>query len=171
MKILLLADEECKALYDYYQPGRLDGYDLILAAGDLKGNYLSFIVTMAGKPLVYVHGNHDTNHDVKPPEGCVCADDRVVVRKGVRILGLGGSAKYSNGKYQYTEEQMEKRIKRLDREIMKVGGIDIVLTHAAPAGYGDDNDYCHRGFEAFLPLLDKYKPVYLVHGHIHLNYG
>ena len=171
MKILLLADEECKGLWDYYTPGKLDGYDLILAAGDLKGEYLSFLESMACRPVIYVHGNHDTRHDVKPPEGCICADDRVVVRKGVRILGLGGCSCYSGGRYQYTEQQMEKRIKKVESEIRKVGGVDIVLTHVAPKGFGDAEDYAHRGFECFLPLLEKYKPVYLVHGHVHMNYG
>ena len=27
------------------------------------------------------------------------------------------------------------------------------------------------GFEAFLPLLDRYKPRYLIHGHVHTEYG
>ena len=50
-------------------------------------------------------------------------------------------------------------------------GVDIVVTHAPPAGVGDAFDLAHRGFEALLPFLDKYKPKYLLHGHVHLNYG
>ena len=53
----------------------------------------------------------------------------------------------------------------------RVGGVDIVVTHAPPAGYGDSNDYTHRGFECFLELIDRYQPKYLIHGHIHINYG
>ena len=53
MKILALSDEECPALWDYYTPGRLDGYDLILACGDLKSSYLSFVVTMAHCPILW----------------------------------------------------------------------------------------------------------------------
>lgn len=171
MKILLLADEEEKSLWDYYRPGMFDGYDLILSAGDLKGDYLTFIETMSNKPLVYVHGNHDGRYDVKPPEGCICAEDKVVTVKGIRILGLGGSAAYNGGKHQYTERQMEKRIRFLSGRIRAAGGVDIVLTHAAPQGLGDDTDYAHRGFEAFLPLMEKYRPRFLVHGHVHLAYG
>lgn len=171
MKILLLADEECKALWDYYKPGMFDGYDLILSSGDLKGEYLTFIETLSNKPLVYVHGNHDTRYDRKPPEGCICADDDLVTVKGLRILGLGGSAAYNGGKHQYTESQMEKRIRSLRKKIRKAGGVDIVLTHSAPKGLGDAEDYAHRGFEAFLSLMDEWKPPYLVHGHVHMNYG
>ena len=52
MKILALADEELMSFWDYYFPGRLKEYDLILSSGDLKAAYLSFIVTMARAPLM-----------------------------------------------------------------------------------------------------------------------
>jgi predicted phosphodiesterase len=99
MKILLVSDEPDPFLWDYYQPGRLDEYDLILSAGDLEAEYLSFLVTMAHAPLLYVHGNHNTSYDVRPPEGCDCIEDRLVTVKGLRILGLGGSAVYSGDKH------------------------------------------------------------------------
>ena len=92
MKILTVSDEECAALWDNYVPGRLKEYDLILSCGDLNARYLSFLVTMARCPLLYVHGNHDTNYRQVPPEGCDCIDDHIVTYNGVRILGLGGAA-------------------------------------------------------------------------------
>lgn len=171
MKILIVADEECGAFWEYYTTGKLRPYDLILSAGDLKPDYLSFMVTMARCPLMYVHGNHDTKYDQHPPEGCDDIDDKLVVYKGLRILGLGGSRKYSGGKHQYTEREMEKRIKKLKKAIELVGGVDIVLTHASPAGIGDAEDLAHCGFEAFLDLIDTYKPKYFLHGHMHLNYA
>ena len=80
MKLLLVADEEDPFLWDYYRPGRLSGYDMILSAGDLKPNYLDFLVTMANRPLLYVHGNHDVCYDSQPPEGCDCIDGKLVTR-------------------------------------------------------------------------------------------
>ena len=68
MKILIVSDEECPAFWDYYQPGRLQDYDLIISCGDLKAKYLSFLVTMARCPLLYVHGNHDTHYVKEHPE-------------------------------------------------------------------------------------------------------
>ena len=171
MKILIVADEECKALWDYYVPGRLSSYELILSGGDLKADYLSFLVTMARCPLLYVHGNHDDSYGEKPPEGCDCIDGKLVIYKGLRILGLGGSRRYSRGIHQYSERQMKKRIRKLKRAIRIAGGVDIVLTHAAPNGVGDWDDPSHRGFEAFLELIDRYHPKYILHGHVHLNYG
>ena len=70
MKILAVSDEECAALWDHYVPGRLSEYDLIISCGDLKPEYLSFLVTMGRCPVLYVHGNHDTVYDENPPEGC-----------------------------------------------------------------------------------------------------
>ena len=171
MKILCLADEVCTALWDYYTPGKLAEYDLILSSGDLKAEYLSFLVTMARCPLLYVHGNHDDSYRENPPEGCDCVDDKIVVYKGLRILGLGGSRRYTPGSHQYSEQQMRKRIRKLKRAIRLAGGVDIVLAHAAPFGVGDAEDLPHRGFAAFLELIDEYHPVYFLHGHVHLNYG
>ena len=171
MKILLVSDEEDKYLWDFYRPGRLKGIDLILSAGDLKAEYLSFLVTMANRPLLYVPGNHDGGYAQRPPEGCQCIDGKLVTVDGLRILGLGGSALYNGGPHQYTEKQMRRRIHRLRLKLALAGGVDIVLTHAPVRGFGDEDNMTHRGFEAFLPLLDQYQPRYLVHGHIHQRYG
>ena len=171
MKILVLSDEECPALYDYYVPGRLAEYDLIISCGDLNAKYLSFIVTMARVPVLYVHGNHDTGYSRTPPEGCDCIDDQLIVYKGVRIMGLGGSKKYRDAPHQYTEKEMQKRIRKLRWQLWRHRGVDIVVTHAPPKGVGDGKDIAHEGFETLLGLMDKYHPKYLLHGHMHLSYG
>ena len=171
MKILTISDEECKAFWDYYTPGRLKEYDLIISCGDLKASYLSFLVTMARCPVLYVHGNHDTLYFQDPPEGCDCIDDGLVVYHGLRILGLGGCRKYHPGRHQYTEKEMRRRIRKLKWKLWRLGGVDIVVTHAPPEGLGDSDDPAHWGFAAFRELLDKYHPKYLIHGHVHMSYG
>ena len=171
MKILTISDEECPFLWDYYVPGKLDEYDLIISCGDLSSKYLSFLVTMAKCPVLYVHGNHDAGYKYNPPEGCDCIDDALVVYNGVRILGLGGCRKYHPGAHQYTEKQMRLRIALLKWKIHLLGGVDIVVTHAPPEGLGDDDDPAHWGFAAFREFLDKYRPAYFVHGHVHMTYG
>lgn len=171
MKILLVSDAECLYLWDYYRPGRLDEIDLIISCGDLDPDYLSFLVTMGKAPVFYVHGNHDGKYERHPPEGCTCIEDTVVEFNGLRIMGLGGCPVYSGGPHQYTEKEMRKRIRSLWWKLRRHKGVDIVVTHCPARGYGDDDDRPHRGFEAFLPLLDRYKPKYMVHGHVHMNYG
>lgn len=171
MKILLLADEESKALWDFYTPDKLDGIDLIISCGDLSPNYLQFLVTFGNCPLLYVHGNHDAGYDRNPPDGCICIDDKVYNFKGLRILGLGGSMRYKPGPYMYTEDEMKKRIRRMKRAIRHTNGFDLLVTHAPAKGYGDMDDIPHRGFECFNTLMEEYEPVYMVHGHVHKTYS
>ena len=171
MRLLLLSDRENASLWDYYTPGKLDGIDLILSCGDLKADYLSFLVTMGRAPVLYVRGNHDSGYERHPPEGCDCVEDTLTVCKGLRILGLGGCPIYSGGSDQYTEKEMTRRLRRVKRQIRKAGGVDILLTHAPAAGWGDGDDYAHRGFALFNEIIDTYHPRYHIHGHVHMNYG
>lgn len=172
MRILAVADQEESFLWDHYKPGMLDDIDLILSAGDLDPRYLSFLVTMAKCPLFYVHGNHDGYYDVVAPEGCDCIEDKLVVYKGVRILGLGGSIRYNPGPHQYSQREMERRCWKVGWKIAYHKGVDILLTHSPAMGLGDDpTSSSHIGFQAFTDLVDKCQPKYMVHGHVHLNYG
>ena len=113
MKILAVSDVECPALWDYYRPDRVAGVDLIISCGDLKREYLEFLVTMTNRPVLYVPGNHDKGYVKAPPEGCENIDGIVYEYRGVRFLGLGGCKYYNDTIYQYTEEQMARRIRRL----------------------------------------------------------
>lgn len=171
MRILAIADEEAKYYYDYYTPGVLDEFDLILACGDLKASYLEFLATMAHCPILYVRGNHDDNYKEAPPGGCFCIEDQIFEYKGVRILGLGGSHRYRDGKNMYTEKQMRQRIQKLSLQLWKKKGFDILLTHAPALGLNDMNTNSHKGFSCFLELLDKYEPKYFIHGHVHMSYN
>ena len=58
--------------------------DLILSCGDLKASYLTLLATFTHAPLLYVHGNHDTDYQRRPPEGCTCIEDTVYEVNGVR---------------------------------------------------------------------------------------
>ena len=171
MRILAVSDVPSQRYYEYYEPGRLAGFDLILACGDLRRTYLEFLVTMARCPVIYVRGNHDDEYLDRPPEGCVCAEDDIVEVNGVRILGLGGSYRYREGGCMYTEKQMRRRIRRLRLKLLRHNGFDILLTHAPARGINDFDTLSHRGFACFRELLDKYRPRYFIHGHIHRTYG
>ena len=170
MKALLISDVECPALWDYFRPERLNGADLIISCGDLKREYLEFLVTLSGKPVFYVPGNHDSGYEKNPPEGCECLDDRVVTYRGVRFLGFGGCKRYNQETFQYTEKEMIRRIRKAGRQIRRSGGVDVIVTHAAPTGLGDRKDPAHQGFDCFLDLMEKQHPAFLVHGHVHMNY-
>lgn len=171
MKILVLADEESKYFWDFYEEGRFDGIDLVISCGDLKPHYLSFIATYTKAPVLYIHGNHDECYIDTPPEGCVCIDDSIYVYKGVRILGLGGCMQYNYGVLQYTENQMMRRVLKLIPKLLFRRGFDILVTHAPAYQFNDGEDLPHTGFKIFRKLLDKCHPKYFLHGHMHLTYN
>ena len=169
MKILAVSDVPSDKYYEYFKPGMLDEFDLILSCGDLRPEYIEFLVTMAHCPLVYVHGNHDDSYG-REPQGCICADDRIVEVCGLRILGLGGSYYYRDGRYMYTEKQMKSRVRKLWFQLKRRRGFDILLTHAPARGLNDLDTLPHRGFECFNTLMEQYEPAYFIHGHVHRNY-
>ena len=171
MKILLLSDVESKYLWDFFEKSKVKDIDLIISCGDLKPSYLSFLVTLANVPVLYVHGNHDGRYERTPPEGCTCIEDDIFVYNGVRILGLGGSMQYNYGPHQYTEKQMCTRVRKLWFKLWKHHGFDILVTHAPAYRYNDGEDLPHTGFQVFHKLLQKYHPRYFVHGHVHMNYN
>ena len=147
MKILALSDQESLGLWDYFDPRRLEGIDLILSCGDLDPRYLSFIATFAHAPVLYTWN-------------------------GIRILGLGGSVRYKpKGEHQYTQRQMDWRVWKQKLTLLHRGGFDILLTHAPALGLNDGEDLAHMGFDAFNTLIDRYQPRYFIHGHVHMNYG
>ena len=170
MKILAVADEESSSLWDYYTPDKTEGVELIISCGDLNASFLEFLVTLTNCPVLYVPGNHDTAYVNKPPEGCENIDGRIFKYKGVRILGLGGSMKYKDGPYMYTEAQMRHRIWKAKWDIVRNGGFDILVTHSPAKGYGDMNDLPHRGYDCLNKLLGICHPAYMLHGHVHAAY-
>ncbi len=172
MKILVLADQKSKSLYEYYEPEKLEGVELIISCGDLDPGYLSFFATVCHAPLIYVRGNHDEVYEDQPPEGCICIEDDIYVHKGIRIMGLGGSMQYiPRASNQYTEKAMKKRIRKMRWKLWRHKGFDILVTHAPAYQLNDMEDLPHRGFESFRGLMEKYKPKFFIHGHVHANYG
>ena len=172
MKILILSDEEVKSLWDYFDKTKLDGIDLVISCGDLDPEYLSFIATFTHAPVLYVHGNHDTKYATHPPLGCICIENKVYRYKGLKIAGFGGCVRYANdSSHMYTQFQMLKQVLKLLPSILLHGGLDIVVTHAPAYKLGDAPDPAHVGFKAFVRLMDWCHPKYLLHGHVHVNYG
>lgn len=171
MRVLLLADEESKYYWDYFEKEKLEGIDLIISCGDLAPQYLSFLATFAKVPVLYIQGNHDYCYAETPPDGCISIDDDIYEYGGYRIMGLGGCMCYNYGQNQYTEKEMEKRFKKLGKKIKKYKGIDILITHAPAYRLNDSEDLPHTGFKTFLKIIDMYKPKLFAHGHVHINYG
>ena len=89
------------------------------------------------------------------------------------IAGTSGSRRYNNGLCQFTDTQMKlkllKMVPKLIYNKIKYGRyLDIFMTHASPRHIHDHEDPCHLGFECYNWFLQRFKPTYMVHGHIHL---
>ncbi len=179
MRILAVSDVEEPTLGEYFDPERWrrEGIELLISCGDLPAAYLSDLASLFDVPLLYVPGNHDEGYREDPPGG-ESIDGRLVVREGVRILGLGGSSWYNGGPYQYREWQMWLRVERLKPKIWLAGGVDLIVTHAPPRFPLSPStpdpaapDHVHRGFAVLGDLIQVYRPRLFLHGHTHLGYG
>ena len=193
MNFLAVADHVDPLVYSQNIKDRFAEITCILGAGDLEIPYYEYIVSSLNKPLYFVFGNHsldglsffkpstDTlavtpwSKDALQGYGSVCVDGTIRRDRKLDLIiaGLGGSRRYNNGKHQFTETEMFFRILKLVptmlfNRVFRGRFVDILLTHATPAGIHDRDDPCHRGFKVFLWFMKTFKPRYLVHGHVHL---
>ncbi|NLE16291.1 MAG: metallophosphoesterase [Spirochaetales bacterium] len=197
MKILCISDESDPLVYSKNIASRYADVDAVIAAGDLPLKYYEFIISSLNKPLFFVFGNHnleflhqftsnaqpimqygytDGKMQVMPSFGGDFIDGKVLYyrKHDLIIAGLGGSIRYNKGKHQFTEREMYFRMLKmvpqlLFNRIFRGRYVDILVTHAAPLGLGDDTDRCHQGFSTFLTFMQRFKPRYLLHGHVHLH--
>ncbi|THB80753.1 MAG: Icc-like protein [Desulfobacteraceae bacterium] len=170
IRILTVSDIESKELKQQVADKTLPPVDLVLSCGDMAPEYLSYIRERIDSPLFYVKGNHDIRYTPNNPMGCMNIHGRIIQFKTLNILGLEGSMWYNGGPNQYTDKQMRKIILGQWFSIWRKGGIDMVITHAAPRHIKDAEDRCHIGFESFIKLLNTYEPAYFIHGHIHREF-
>jgi Icc-related predicted phosphoesterase len=195
MKILCISDQIDPLVYSSNIKERYKDIDLVISAGDLPMEYLDFIVSSLNKPVLFVFGNHNLNEFgyyhrneidasrqtrsvesfVQPPEshGTTYVGFRSIRESGLLVVGLSGSLRYNNGLNQYTDAQMKRKMyalfpKLLMNKLRYGRYLDILVTHAAPEGIHDKQDPCHKGFPSFLWFMKKFRPRFLVHGHIHL---
>ncbi len=171
LRVLAVADEESRFIWDYFDRAVFQGVDVIVACGDLKASYLTFLTTMVSAPLFYVHGNHDSHYLQNPPEGCDNLEEKMQVIKGIRFLGFGGCRSRSPKPFHYSEREMARQVARRMQEVSFHGGFDVLVTHAPALGLGDGDDAFHQGFRAYRTLLDLFAPAYHFHGHQHLSYA
>jgi Icc-related predicted phosphoesterase len=182
MKILAISDTVDQVIYSPAIKRLFGDVDLVLGCGDLPNYYLEFIVTLLGGPLFYVIGNHANavkkryapRGEWEYPGGCENIDGHVVRYRNLLIAGLEGSMRYNENPYfQYTEREMAQKVwslvpSLLFNRLFYGRYLDILVTHAPPQGIHDKEDRCHQGFRAFLTFMDRFRPRYLIHGHVHV---
>jgi Icc-related predicted phosphoesterase len=182
LKILAVCDEVDSRLYTangacttrvHTQP------DLLLSCGDLPAYYLDYLVSTLNVPLYAVHGNHDAPPPLEGSAGYArCGAHWIGGRavrtpEGVLLAGFDGSLRYNNGAYQSSQAEMHAAVRSLVPRLMlnrvRHGRyLDVLVTHAPPRGVHDQPDRCHTGFDAFNWMIHRFRPRYLLHGHVHV---
>jgi uncharacterized protein len=183
MHALTVSDEVVPLIYSGQIRERFQHVDLVFGCGDLPIYYLEYIVTMLARPVYFVHGNHDHpeiqahGQVIHQARGAQCIDGSALRHGQLLIAGLGGSIRYkTQGHHQYTQTEMMLRAWRLIPRLLwnrlRYGRyLDILLTHAPPLGIHNGPDYPHRGFSALNFVMQRFEPRWLIHGHVHANYG
>jgi Icc-related predicted phosphoesterase len=167
LTVLAIADGVSDALYTHFRPEAWRKVDLVVSCGDLPPTYLDLLATTLAVPVVYVRGNHDWSYAAEEYAGCENAHGRIVEVKGVRIAGFEGCVRYNTQEYQYTERQMARIVRKVERRARRAGTPDILLTHAPPKGPHEGSDRVHQGFACFTQAIELWRPAYAVHGHTH----
>jgi len=170
MKILAVSDFVEPLHCDLFGNSALSDVQLIVSCGDLPPDYLSSLSKAFNAPLYYIKGNHDIRYKSSPPKNCINIHTQVVPFADLTIFGLEGSHWYNGKPLQYSEAQMRKTIRYLRPQLRRYRHLDIVITHAPPRHIHDAEDPCHRGFQSYRRLIDRYRPRYFLHGHIHRRF-
>jgi hypothetical protein len=168
IRLLAISDEPDPSLDSPETREGLGPIDLIVGAGDLQPEYLSFVADAFHAPLRYVRGNHDvgpawahTERELLPQP---MRDATPVEELGIRLVGFSGSPRYNERGMQVSSLGMW--VKVLVAWVRASGQRPVlVVTHAPPRGVNDDQDLAHRGFLAFRWLMSRLEPPLWLHGH------
>jgi Icc-related predicted phosphoesterase len=181
--ILAITDEADPRIHSETVRERLGHVAFVVSCGDLPASYLEFIADALNRPVYYVLGNHAeelTRHcadrESCKPTGAIDIGGKVVQDPGTGLVlaGFPGSPRYREGEpAQYSEREISlmalKMAPQLRWNQLRHGrALDLLVTHAPPRDVNDRPDPAHRGFAALRAFLERWRPAYHVHGHIHL---
>lgn len=168
IRILAVSDEPDPSLDSEATREGIGAVDLIIGAGDLQPEYLSFVTDAFHAPLRYVRGNHDAGSAWADTERRILPqpmpDATIVTEAGLRLIGFSGSPIYSGRGVEVSGPGMWARswmawLRTIGRRPL------LVVSHAPPRGVNDDTDLAHRGFTSFRWLVRRLGPPLWLHGH------
>ncbi len=153
----VFGNHDLKEYHLYHKDSRLDNLHLVK-------NY---------EQAIHGHGATYLGFKAFANENLLVEDPKTGRKTPLLIAGASGTSRYNNGLCQFTDSQMKFKLLKLVPKLiynkLKYGRyLDIFMTHASPRHIHDHEDPCHIGFECYNWFLQRFKPVYMVHGHIHL---
>jgi Icc-related predicted phosphoesterase len=175
MKICAISD-----LHGYLP--KIDPCDLLLIAGDvcpftshdpafqkswLTGEFAIWMDNQPAKKIVWTAGNHD--FALQNPQLCAklqCTVDDQREFGGARIWCSPWTPEFDDWAFMDDEAGLARRYAKIP------AGIDILVTHGPPAGFGDRLFTGQTvGSTALLDCIKTLEPRLVVFGHIHEGYG
>jgi Icc-related predicted phosphoesterase len=191
--MLAVNDVKIVAISDIHGqlPESLPPCDLLLIAGDIcpltdhepraQANWLAtefraWLDRQRAAQVVATWGNHDfvgelAPHLVPPLRWQMLVDQAIEVL-GLKIYGSPWQPRFFDWAFNLDEPDLEKRWQRIP------SGIDILLLHGPPYGYGDlagPNRFHPQGEHTGSPSLTRrileVRPQLAVFGHIHEAFG
>lgn len=159
--------------------------DLVLLGGDIRswdtksyGEHARWYevkvrdwLEKLGRPVIAVAGNHDLIFQNAPhmvPElPWTYLQDSGCMIQGLKVWGSPWQPAYGGMAFNATEAELEERWSRVPE------GIDVLLLHGPPRGYGDLSPFGnqHCGSPSLTSRIRDIKPKLVVFGHIHAGYG
>jgi hypothetical protein len=168
IRLLAVSDQLDPTLVDRRNREAIGPIDLIVGCGDLDCDDLSFIADGFDAPLVYVHGNHDSDARWAActsycPEAIHSTAAHHEV--GLSIVGLTWPGPRGPGAARNERKAWSQALRLATRRLGRPEPV-IVISHVPPLGAGDipSDDY-HRGFSGYLWLLRRLEPPLWLHGH------
>lgn len=177
--ILAVTDEADPRIHSETLRERMGHVAFVVSCGDLPTSYLEFIADALNRPVYFVPGNHQrrcSNGAACKPTGAVDLSGKVVTdpATGLILAGFPGCLRYEDDQpAQFTEWEIglmaAKMAPRLQLNRLRHGrALDLLVTHAPPRGINDRPDPAHHGFETLRGFLERWRPPYHLHGHVHL---
>lgn len=195
-KILCISDQIDPVIYSKNVKEKYGDVDFIISAGDLPIEYLDFVQNALNKPLFFVFGSHNlkalthyhpemaekSNEDeinifkkaneIKSNKGTYigfksCKYENII------LAGISGAKKRNDGKNQFTERQMKRKLSRMIPALLlnkiKYGRyLDILVTHSPPILDEEKEENKQLRFECFTKFINFFKPKYIIHGQVHI---
>ncbi|HEX7490209.1 MAG TPA: metallophosphoesterase [Candidatus Limnocylindrales bacterium] len=168
IRILAVSDLLEPSLTDARNRAAISPVDFIIGCGDMDCNELAFVTDAINAPILYVHGNHDTEASWQR-NASFCPEalhsTSVVHQSGLSLAGLTWPGQRGKGGNRSERLAWSQAMRLATRRLGHIEPL-IVLSHVPPLGVGDVlTDAYHRGFKGYRWLLERLEPTLWLHGH------
>jgi hypothetical protein len=172
MKILAFVDlhGSKKALSGIVERAKKKDIDAVVCAGDFTifQHGIELILSKLnhiGKPVLFVHGNHEDDRDVR--RLCTLFRNCYFIHNNKFRIGEYLFIGWGGGGFSFKDKELEEHFRKF-KGMIKEGDKVVFVTHAPPYGTRVDrimNE--HAGNKTIRKFIERFKPILTVCGHLH----